>query len=244
MALGFNRSMFRLFFLLPLLILLSGCFGTGGKTVRPSEFDIRSVAKTDIDLVAEIHQREAFAHLRALMEKLYKRNPQEWKKSDPTGWEPIVARVFELRHNWMFKEMGNKQGAEALHLAFQEDFQGDRVLAFIGGLGGMVFGAYGNRYEFYAMDEIDPQHLYNSARNVEVAVWKLSHARNSKGELFLVSNGLTDSQANLSFEREFGKLIAEQDTLARIVAEKTNRGIAKIAQNLATAVFLPISLLK
>ena len=45
---------------------------------------------------------------------------------------------------------------------------------------------------------------------------------------------------NLSFEREFGKIIAEQDTMAKIVAEKTNRSIAHVIQTLATVVFLPL----
>jgi hypothetical protein len=46
--------------------------------------------------------------------------------------------------------------------------------------------------------------------------------------------------ANLSFEREFGKLIAYQDTLALVMAQRTNRTIRRISQTLATAVFLPL----
>lgn len=44
----------------------------------------------------------------------------------------------------------------------------------------------------------------------------------------------------MSFEREFGKLIAQQDTLARIIAEKTNCTIVRAIQSVASAVFLPI----
>jgi hypothetical protein len=44
----------------------------------------------------------------------------------------------------------------------------------------------------------------------------------------------------LSFEREFGKLIAQQDTLARIIAEKSNRTIVRAVQSVASVVFLPI----
>jgi hypothetical protein len=45
---------------------------------------------------------------------------------------------------------------------------------------------------------------------------------------------------NLSFEREFGKMIAYQDVMADLAAQRTNRTIRRIVQTLATAVFLPI----
>ena len=35
-----------------------------------SDFSFSSLAKTDIDMVAEVHFRETYAHLRAMMEKL------------------------------------------------------------------------------------------------------------------------------------------------------------------------------
>jgi hypothetical protein len=45
---------------------------------------------------------------------------------------------------------------------------------------------------------------------------------------------------NLSFEREFGKLIATQDNLARIVEDKTNRTIRAGTVSLASMLFLPV----
>jgi hypothetical protein len=45
---------------------------------------------------------------------------------------------------------------------------------------------------------------------------------------------------NLSFEREIGKLVAYQDMLALIMAQRTNRTIRRFTQGLATAVFLPL----
>jgi hypothetical protein len=114
------------------------------------------------------------------------------------------------------------------------------VLAFIAGLSTMIMAAYNDKAEFYVLDELNPQKLYNSARNIEIAVWKLSTTRDGRGELFLLSNENEGANRNLSFEREFGKLIAQQDTLARIVAEKSNRTIVRAIQSVATAVFLPI----
>ena len=51
---------------------------------------------------------------------------------------------------------------------------------------------------------------------------------------------MTSGAPNLSFEREIGKLIAYQDTLALVMAQRTNRTIRRISQGLATAVFLPL----
>ena len=55
-----------------------------------------------------------------------------------------------------------------------------------------------------------------------------------------MSNEGSGAAPNLSFEREFGKIIGSLDVLSKIVADKTNRMVVKIIQNLATAVFLPI----
>ena len=77
------------------------------------------------------------------------------------------------------------------------------------------------------------------ARNVEIAAWKLSNARDSQGNLFLLSNEIGDKGHNLSFEREFGKIIGSADLFAITLAEKSQRTISRVVQNLATALFLP-----
>lgn len=50
-----------------------------------------------------------------------------------------------------------------------------------------------------------------------------------------------DEPQNLSFKREFDKLIAHCDLLAQIIANKSNHTIIKMLQSLATAVFLPVT---
>ena len=107
------------------------------------------------------------------------------------------------------------------------------------GLAGMVQIALGDRAAFYLLDEVDPQRLYNAARNFEIAAWKLAHARDGDGRLLLLSNE-AGPVANLSFEREFGRLIGSLDLLADIMAEREGRTISRVIQNAATAVFLPL----
>jgi len=211
-----------------------------GKGPNPPEFKVNSLAKTEVDLVTELHVQETLKHLHTLAEKLYRRNPREWRKSGNESLEQALARIFDDPLAANFPELQGARGAEAIHFAFREDFAGDRVRAFMWGLTTMTLAAYNDQTEFYALDELDPQKLYNAARNVEIAAWKLANARDAKGEPYLLSNELNGAARNLSFEREFGKLIAENDMMALIIAGRSNRTVVRMIQNLATAVFLPI----
>lgn len=196
--------------------------------------------KTDLDRVTEAHQQDVFASLRLLAEKLYRRNPRELGKSGQKSVEAGVSRIFDRHHGWLFEDINNLRGAQAIQLAFREDYRGDRVLAYIVGLASMIQTAFNNKTEFFLIDDVDPQGLHNAARNVEIAAWKLSRARNAQGELFLLSNEIAGPAPNLSFEREFGKMIAGLDVLSRVLAGRHGRTVIKVAQSLATAVFLPI----
>jgi len=226
---------------------LSACVATApvapvnGKVV-PHQEDSSSLAqlgKTDMDRMADVQMRENTQSLRLLMTKLYKRNPRALRKSTSDPVEKMVDWVFEGGHGWRFPAIDNKQGTDALYLAFAPDYQGDRVLPFIVGLQTMLLKAHGGKEEFYMTDNIDPQSVYNMARNVEIAAWKLSNARDAQGQLFLLSNQLSDSERNLSFEREFGKIVGRLDLYAITLSEKSQRMISRVAQNLATTLFLP-----
>jgi len=202
-------------------------------------FTLKDLAKSDIDNVVETHQQAVIASLKTLTLKLYRRNPQEWRKSGFTNAEAAVEALYKPLSHW---ELAAKLDWQTAQLdVWREDFSGDRVQALMQGLLTMHMAAYNHRTEFYYLSEIDAQKLYNSARNLEAVVWKLSNARRANGELFLHTNAL-DAQgvANLSFEREFGKLIGIQDTLAKIIEDKTNRAIRFGVVNVATMLFLPI----
>jgi hypothetical protein len=213
-----------------------------GKRQQPVERDFRSsdLAKTDIDIAAETHARECLASVRLLMEKLYRRNPREWRKGQSPDMNASIARAFDPQAQFRFAELGNARSSDAIALALKPEYTGDRVFAFGVGLASMIFIAYGEKTEFFLVDQLDAQKLYNSARNVEIAAWKLASARDARGDSLLVSNETAGSVLNLSFEREFGKMIAYQDVMAEIAAQRTNRTIRRIVQTVATAVFLPI----
>ena len=213
-----------------------------GKRQQPAEREFRAsdVAKADIDIAAEAHARECLASARLLMEKLYRRNPREWRKGNYSSMDAAVARAFDARSQFRFPELGNVRGSDAILLALKPEYSGDRVFAFGVGLASMVFLSYNGKTEFYFTDTLDPQKLYNSARNIEIAAWKLANARDTRGNPLIVSNEGSGDVANLSFEREFGKMIAYQDVMAQMAAQRTNRLIRRVVQSLAVAVFLPI----
>ncbi len=213
-----------------------------GKRMQPGEqpFQASDLAKSDIDVAVEVHAQECLASARLLMEKLYRRNPRELHKGGHASLEASMARAFDRRAEFRFPELGNVRGADAIVLALKPDYAGDRVFAYGVGLASMVFLAYNGKTEFYLTDTLDPQKLYNSARNIEIAAWKLANARDARGEPLLLSNDGAGDVRNLSFEREFGKMIAYQDVMARIAAQRTNRIIRRVVQNLATAAFLPL----
>lgn len=226
------------------LILLSGCASQaikrkdGGSSARP--FSMSNLAKSEADMVAEIHQREMLKSLRLLTDKLYRRNPQEFRKSGQESVEVATARLFDQVPKWAESPLASVNWEENFKLAFLDAYAGDRVYAFMGGLTSMLLAAYDNKTELYLLDELSAQKLYNSARNIEVAVWKLSNARLGDGSKYLISNSMDGDIANLSFEREFGKLIAQQDLLAQIIEDKSNRSISRVFQNATAFAFMPI----
>lgn len=225
-------------------LLLSACATApiSEKKPIPEQRDrtaISQLAKTDFDRMADVEFRENTASLRVLMTKLYKRNPNELRKSTTGNAEEMVTWVFEGQHQWKFEEIQNKQGTEAIFLSLDQQYQGDRVLPFIVGLYTMLTSAHGGKTEFFFTDTIEPQALYNVARNIEIAVWKLSNAYDSQGNLLLLTNEANDKEKNLSFEREFGRMIGRTDLYAITLAEKKQRMISRVVQSMATAVFLP-----
>ena len=228
------------------IVLLSACANSPfyDKNKVPERADrssINQLAKTDFDRMADMEYSNNVDSLRRLMVKLYKRNPRELAKSTTDSAEKMAEWVFEGsdQHYWRFENIHRKQDIEAIFLTFDDKFQGDRVLSFIVGLQTMLAKAHDNKTEFYLTDNLDPQRIYNVSRNFEIAAWKLSNSVDAHGNLYLLSNEINDKDRNLSFEREFGKIIGRTDFYATALAEKSQRLISRVAQSLATAVFLP-----
>jgi len=78
---------------------------------------------------------------------------------------------------------------------------------------------------------------------METALWILNSRRDARGAPLLLSNEITADSRNLSFEREFGKIIGRLDLLASTMTERYRRAAISYVQGLALGpvlAFLPV----
>ncbi len=211
-----------------------GCSSSG-------QFQIKNLAKTDIDEVSEIHMQQVTFLLRNLTEKLYKKNPAELKKNIDQTIESRLNRIFSCPPDKNMIELGNKDGSDAILLGFEPEYKGDRVFAMMYGLYTMIHKSYNSKCELFIPDSLNEQALYNSAKNIEIFVWRLNTRLKEDGHPLILTNSLEGEARNLSYERIFGKLIGLQDTMALIVSRKTGRIIKEVVLFTGMA-FLPIGL--
>ena len=222
--------------------LICSCSGSTLQKKDSTQYDkgsINQFGKSDFDRMADYEIRENIESLKILMLKFYKKNPNQLKKSTSDNAEKMTNWVFNGDHDWKFKRIDSAQGVDALNQVFDDNFKGDRVLSLITGLYTMLIKAHGDKTEFYIFDSLDPQKIYNASRNIEIIVWKLATKKNKKGQPFLLSNEINTLESNLSFEREFGKIIGRTDYFAFTLSEKTERTVTRVIQNFTTGIFLP-----
>lgn len=201
--------------------------------------DAKYLLKTEVDRIADANRAEVLAGLLHIADKLYRRNPREWKQAGLPNREAAVDRLRKhQQHDWPALQGQRERLAAAL--AFNENHPGDRVAALVFGLLTMVDAAFEHKEDFYILDSLNEMKLFNAARNMEIAIWKLANDHRASNELFLLSNELDSTNRNLSFEREFGRVIGLLDFMAHIVADRNGRTLSRVTQSVATAIFLPV----
>ncbi|WP_420554385.1 hypothetical protein [Neptuniibacter marinus] len=219
------------------LFLITGCLD---KNAKP--FEVKNLAKSDIDMVADVNIKEWHKLTKELTIKLYKRNPKELRKVEGMTLSMRLEQLFPTeRLPNGFAELNYSDGITAVPLAFSDEFEGDRVFALMAGITGMLHAAYDGKKEIFILDDLDQQKLYNSARNLESIAWHLNNRKDPSGQLYILSNGISpEGISNYSYERILGKLIGIQDLMADIIADKTSRTINRVVQGAASMTFLPI----
>ena len=179
--------------------------------------------------------------MKDLTRKLYKINPCELEKNPGASIESQIKKIFNCPVAFQYTSIELKEGTDAVLLGFDPAYKGDRVFAVMFGLYTMIIQSYGNNCRFYMTDFLDEQSLYNSARNIEILVWRLKNRTKPDGSLYLATNQVNGSVLNLSFERIFGQLISLQDTMARILGTRSGRLVTTVVHSAGMA-FLPIGL--
>jgi hypothetical protein len=254
MYLSFRGLAARLFRLLPvragwlslplLMALTGGCarhqdhqaFVGNKSPVKPSEF-----FQTHSDRLATIAMRNNLNSLYQLLDKLYRRNPREWRKTGLPSIEAAEKRVqMGIEKDQPLASLGGRKDVAALSYALSNDFQGDRVGAFIYAIGSMLITAHGGSTEFYLTDSLNAQFIHNAARNIEKATWLLTSRRDLQGNPWLLSNEISADARNVSFAVEFGKIVARLDLLSDVLDERYRRIGFNYAQGLLFLNFLPV----
>ena len=196
------------------------------------------LVQSDVNRIATLGMQSNLSSLMLLADKLYRRNPAEWRKTESSRDAALAKLKKAIDASTPWPELQGKHDIAALSLALGPDFKGDRVAAFIAASADMLVTAHGNKTSFYLTDPLDAQYIYNAARNIEIAVWLLSSRKNTQGQPLLLSDDINERERNLSFEREFGKIIGRLDLLSSVLTEKYRRAVITYVQNLLGGTFL------
>ncbi len=202
-------------------------------------YQLKNLAKSDIDLVTDQFITKTRADVLELTVMLYDRNPDQLRKIPGMTVEGRLAQLTVARHKLQFAELEYKQDIDAMNLAFDPHFQGDRVFALIVGLGSMLREAYAYQPEVFLPDELDAGVLLTSATNVEMLLWKLKNTRKPDGQHYIITyenRGVVD---DLRFERLFGEIIVLQEIMAGIVGDESNRNVTGTVRAVSR-VFIPL----
>ena len=223
-------------------LLLAACTTPPAPTTRGEAQSVpitsSEMAQSDSNRMATLGMRDNLASLTLLADKLYRRNPAEWRKASTSREAALAKLKVAIDNSTAWSDLQNKRDIAALSLALGPDFKGDRVAAFIYASADMLVTAHGNKTTFYLTDALDAQYVYNAARNIEIAIWLLASRKNAQGLPLLLSDEINERERNLSFEREFGKIIGRLDLLASMLTEKYRRAVITYVQNLLGGSFL------
>jgi len=192
-------------------------------------------------MVSDIHIDQTLILLKTLTRKLYKMNPGELAKTPGATISSRIADIFKCPAPPPEPALLGSRSTQAMLAGLEPDYEGDRVYAVIYGLFTMLHMAYNNKCDMFMLDFLISQNFYNSARNIEILVWRLKTRHTSTGSLCLITNIFKGDVSNLSFERIFGKLIALSDSMALIIAERGDRFV-KQAVHIAGMSFLPVGI--
>lgn len=224
-----------------LVLLASACSSPPVEGLRGESFSSDQLVQNDNNRLQTMAMRDNLDSLVRLLEKLYRRNPGEWRKAGFSDLKSALAQGdARIRAGEVPKELDGLRDIEVLSVAMDPRYPGDRVAAFVLGLSNMIITAHGGRTRFHVGNSVDARHVFNAARNLEIAAWMLASRRDAQGRPLLLSNELGNGVANLSFEREFGRMIARLDLVAELQDESVRRIGINYLQGLLFFNFLPV----
>lgn len=213
----------------------------GSEGPRGEAMSLDQLAQTDFNRTVTMAMRDNLDSLYRIQEKLYRRNPAQWRNS---GFADLQGALDQGRKAIETGQapsgLTGLKDVEILSVSLDPAYQGDRVAAFVYGLADMILTAHDNKSRFYVSDPLDAVRIYNAARNVEIAAWLLNSRRDDAGVPLLLANEISAEGTNISFEREFGQLVGRLDLVANLLDENLRRVGINYVQGLLFFSFLPV----
>ncbi len=198
---------------------------------------LKNLVKSDIDQVSDIHIQALRNHVQDLSLKFYEKNPAELGKVPGVSLEARMAQILNHPTDVSYRELDYKHSVLAIELAFDPGYRGDRVFALMLGISSMLRLSYDDHDELFLFDELDPQKLYDSARNLEKVAWRL-RTEPRRGKPLM---NLWPARGQGAFEDTVNRMVSIQDLMAEIIAAKTQRVVNRAVQG-ATSILIPIGI--
>ncbi|MFT0213748.1 hypothetical protein VQ643_14290 [Pseudomonas sp. F1_0610] len=235
-------------FALSCLLWLSACSSnTSNANLRHEEItganpaaQANELLQTDVNRLTTISMRNNLHGLYQLLTKFYKRNPREWRKIASTQQQAEELIHQAIENNQRLPWLENQNSIEALYLALDPSFQGDRAGTLIYAQARMIIDAHGGHTKFYISDVLNAEFINNSARNIEMSLWVLRDRKDAQGQPLLLSNEISEKGYNVSFAMEYAKIIARLDLAASVLDERFRRLGVNYVHSLLFLTLLPI----
>lgn len=211
---------------------LAGCAATRS-TERAESYDSREWMQSSANRIANLALRDNLQSIRRVQLSLYRRNPREWRKSASSADDAIQRTWDAITQATPLPALGGKDGKsgiEAVRLAFEPGYAGDRIAALVYGWATMLKEANGNTWEQTLIDGVNAENSYRAARNIEISLWLIGSKTGADGQPLLLATEISERGRNLVVDRELSKIVARLDLLAAQADEKYRRAALDFAQ--------------
>jgi len=230
---------------LTLALALTGC-KTDLFSTQDIPEEVKGIAKTSVDYALDAHLNATTEGLEELMRELYRLNPEELEKMPTATVDERVALVLPDRtyDELRFGELNSHRGTEAMQLAFEPRFIGDRVFALMVGIVSQMRIAYNDKLEFFALNRLDSENLENFANNMEIVRVSLERRTGPdgqpiirhEGDVELLESGLPKPTPGQILDR----LVGHQRVLVSITSGWRGRAHQAAVKTMGAVIMLPI----
>lgn len=209
---------------------LTGC-GVFTQTERAQNYESREWLQSGANRIANLALRDNLQSVQRVQLSLYRRNPREWRKGSATVDEATQRTWDAVMHDRPLAELRGATSIDAVRLAFEPSYEGDRVAALVVGWSAMLKQANGDTWQQTMIDGVSAENAHRAARNFEISLWLLSARVGTDGKPLLLSTEISERGRNLVADRELSKVVGRLDLLAAQADEKYRRAALDFSQS-------------